>query len=157
MMIDSIDKKIIRVLQKGIPMTAEPFGVMAKECGISTTEFLNRLNDLKERGVLRRMGAVLQHRHAGYKANALCVWQVPEDQLDEAGKTISAENAVSHCYTRTTTPEWPYNFYTMIHAHTRQQCEEIAERIERENHFSGRRLFYSVKEWKKASMKYFAE
>ena len=156
-MVDAIDKKIIRTLQQGIPMTAEPFREMALEVGVSTEEFLKRLQVLKEEGILRRLGAVLQHRHAGYKANALCVWQVPEEQLEEAGRAISEENAVSHCYTRTTTDEWPYNFYTMIHAHDRAQCEEIAERIERENHFSHRRMFYSVKEWKKASMKYFVK
>ena len=101
--------------------------------------------------------AVLQHRHAGYTANALCVWQVPEEKLDGLGRTISGEPAVSHCYTRTAAEGWPYNFYVMIHAHDRERCEEIAERIECEHHLSERRMFYSVKEWKKASMKYFQD
>lgn len=156
-MVDAIDKKIIHVLQNGIPVVAEPFAALAKEVGIPTEDFLARLRRLKEEGILRRMGAVLQHRHAGFKANVLCIWKVPEEWLDEVGKIISAESFVSHCYTRSTTPEWPYNLYTMIHGHTKEQCDEIAERIASENNLTERKMLYTVREWKKASMRYFEE
>ena len=112
---------------------------------------------MKEAGVLRRVGAVLQHRRAGFSANALCVWSVPEERLDEVGAAVSRETSVSHCYSRETAPDWPYNFYAMIHAKSREVCEELADRISAENGLGGRKTFYSVREWKKAAMRYFCE
>ena len=112
---------------------------------------------MKEQGTLRRVGAVLQHRRAGFAANALCVWKVPEERLDEVGAFVSRESSVSHCYSRETAPEWPYNFYAMIHAQSREDCEKIADRISAETDLDGRRTFYSVREWKKAAMRYFCE
>ncbi|MGN0940313.1 MAG: Lrp/AsnC family transcriptional regulator [Selenomonadaceae bacterium] len=156
-MLTELQKKVIRVLQKEIPLTPCPFAVMASSVGITEEEFIKEMKALKERKILRRVGAVIQHRRAGFMANALCVFNVPADRVDVVGSRISQEKTVSHCYTRKTTPEWPYNFYIMVHATTHEKCEEIANRIAQENDLGERVTFYSVKEWKKESMKYFVE
>ena len=133
-MLTELQKKVIRVLQKEIPLTPCPFAVMASSVGITEEEFIKEI-----------------------MANALCVFNVPADRVDVVGSRISQEKTVSHCYTRKTTPEWPYNFYIMVHATTHEKCEEIANRIAQENDLGERVTFYSVKEWKKESMKYFVE
>lgn len=156
-MLKEKDQRIIRVLADGIPIVSHPYAELASRVGMGEDEFLSRLNKLKDQGVLRRIGAVLQHRKAGYSANAICVWQIPDNRLDEVGAAVSREKAVSHCYSREPAPDWPYNFYVMIHAFDRESCEEIANRITTENRLGERQTFYSVREWKKAAMRYFCE
>ena len=154
---DAIDRRIVRAMQGGLPLVKRPYTELARAAGVDEETFLARLRAMKESGALRRMGAVLQHRKAGFLANALCVWSVPEERVDEAGANVSREEAVSHCYTRAVAPGWPYNFYAMVHARDREGCEAIADRLERENRLGAPKTFYSVREWKKATMQYFCE
>lgn len=156
-MLDETDKAIVRALQNDIPLVARPYAALAEAVGLPEETFLRRLKKLKEDGKLRRIGVVLQHRQAGFTANALCAWSVPAAMVDEIGAAVSREAAVSHCYTRTPAPEFPYNFYVMIHATSREACDAIAERITAEHGLKDRQIFYSVREWKKVSMKYFVE
>ena len=156
-MLEEKDQQIVRVLADGIPFVPRPYAALADKAGMEEEEFLSRMKNLKERGILRRVGAVLQHRRAGFAANALCVWNLPEERLDEIGAAVSKEPSVSHCYSRETAPGWSYNFYAMLHAQSREGCEEIANRISAENDLGERQTFYSVREWKKAAMRYFCE
>lgn len=156
-MLEEKDQQIVRALADGIPFVPRPYAVLAEKAGMEEAEFLSRMKKLKEQGILRRVGAVLQHRRAGFAANALCVWMVSEERLDEVGAAVSREPSVSHCYSRETAPNWPYNFYAMIHAQSRETCEKIANRISAENDLGERQTFYSVREWKKAAMRYFCE
>ena len=156
-MLEEKDQQIVRALADGIPLVPRPYAALAEKAGMEEEEFLSRLTKLKEQGALRRVGAVLQHRRAGFAANALCIWSVPEERLDEVGAAVSREPSVSHCYSRETVPEWPYNFYAMLHAQSREACEKIADRISTENDLGERKTFYSVREWKKAAMRYFCE
>ena len=156
-MLDELDRRIVRAVADGIPIVSRPYAMLAAKAGLSEEDFLFRLKALKERGILRRVGAVLQHRRAGFSANALCIWQIPEERLDEVGAAVSREAAVSHCYSRESLPEWPYNFYVMLHAKSRKECESIADRISEENRMGTGRMFYSVRELKKAAMRYFCE
>lgn len=156
-MLEEKDQRIVRALADGIPFVPRPYAALAEKAGMEEEEFLSRLKKMKEQGTLRRVGAVLQHRRAGFAANALCVWIVPEERLDAVGAAVSREPSVSHCYSRETAPDWPYNFYAMIHAKSREACEKFADRISAANDLGERKTFYSVREWKKAAMRYFCE
>lgn len=156
-MLEEKDQQIVRALADGIPLVPCPYAVLAEKAGMEEAEFLSRLKDMKERGALRRVGAVLQHRRAGFAANALCVWSVPQERLDEVGAAVSRESSVSHCYSREMAPDWPYNFYAMIHAQSKESCEMNADRISKENDLGDRKTFYSLRELKKAAMRYFCE
>ena len=154
---DLLDKQIIRIMQDEFPLVKEPYKEFAKKLNISEQDLLARLRTYKDEGKIRKMGAVLRHVEAGFKANALCAWVVPTDKLDEIATKLASNPAISHCYDRNTTPDWPYNIYTMIHAQTRQECEQIAKTLAKENNLSKYTMLYSVKEWKKTSMRYFDE
>ncbi len=156
-MLEEKDRNIIRVLADGIPIVSRPYAFLAEKAGMEEEEFLSRLKRMKGNGVLRRIGVVLQHRRAGFSANALCAWCVPRERLDEVGEAVSREPSVSHCYSRETAPDWPFNFYVMLHARTKAECEETAARIAEENGLGEKRSFYSVRELKKATMRYFCE
>ncbi|WP_425060536.1 hypothetical protein SCACP_12630 [Sporomusa carbonis] len=156
-MLDNLDKKIIAVMQDDFPLVAEPYQELAARIGISEDELLTKLNNYQKAGKLRKMGAVLKHREIGYAANALCAWIVPETRLDEVGRLMSGCKAVTHCYARIPQPEWPYNFYTMLHAHTRDECKALALKLAQMAGLDSYTLLFSTREWKKTSMNYFPE
>lgn len=154
---DSIDKKIVKAMQGEFPLVAEPYKEIAARIGISEEELLTRLQRYKAAGQIRKMGAVLRHREVGFTANVLCAWEVPSERLEEVASAMAKNPAVSHCYDRNTMPGWPYNVYTMIHGKSREECSQIAAQMAAANHLDNKAMLFSVKEWKKTSMRYFSE
>lgn len=155
--IEELDRKIIRLLQGEFPLVAEPYKVLAEEIGITEEALLARIETMREEKKIRKMGAVLRHREVGFTSNCLCVWNVPDERVDEVGGRMAEHPRVSHCYDRNRTPDWPYNLYTMIHGYSREECEVIAAELAATTGIEERCMLYTKKEWKKASMRYFME
>ena len=155
--IEELDRKIIRLLQGEFPLVAEPYKVLAEEIGITEEALLARIETMREEKKIRKMGAVLRHREVGFTSNCLCVWNVPDERVDEVGGRMAEHPRVSHCYDRNRTPDWPYNLYTMIHGYSREECEVIAAELAAATGIEERCMLYTKKEWKKASMRYFME
>lgn len=156
-MLDELDKKIIAMMQEEFPLVPEPYREIADHLGISEDELLKRLKKYRQSGKIRKIGAVLRHREVGYAANALCAWIVPDERIQEVGQLFAKVAVVTHCYARVTQPGWPYNFYTMLHANTREQCNVIAQELATQARLQEYIMLFSTKEWKKNSMKYFKE
>lgn len=156
-MLDELDKKIIVIMQEEFPLVAEPYREIAEKLGICEDELIARLKSYHQSGKIRKMGAVLRHREVGYAANALCAWIVPEDRIAEIGQMLAKDSVVSHCYARVSQSDWPYNFYTMLHAHNRGDCKVIAEDIAERTGLQDYIMLFSTKEWKKISMQYFKD
>ncbi len=154
-MFDDIDKKIIVAMQDDFPLTAEPYKLIAERLGITEDELLERLNNYRQSGKIRKMGVVLKHREVGYAANALCAFVAPQDRVDEIGRIFMSHPAITHCYTRVPRHEWPYNFYVMLHAHTREECRMMAAELANLAGLDKYTMMFSTKEWKKTSMRYF--
>lgn len=151
-MTDNIDQRIIRRLQADFPLVAAPYRLLAQEIGIDEAELLARLKAMKESGVLRKMGAVLQHRNAGFHGNALCCWQIPADRVEPVAQQLAACPFVSHVYLRQPRPRWPYNLYTVFHSKNRDNCRAlIAETAARLGEAPPLVLF-SVKNWKRSQL-----
>jgi DNA-binding Lrp family transcriptional regulator len=113
-------------------------------------------------GVIRRMGAVLQHRRAGLSYNAMTVWNIPDDQIQAAGQVMATFPQVTHCYERPRQPQWPANLYGMVHGSTKRECETTAATIHQaltsaSINVPKPQLLYSTREFKKNSMRYFQE
>ncbi len=153
--LDAADRRLIAVMQGDIPLVERPFAEAGRAAGLPEDEVLRRLNRFREAGWLRRVAAILDHRRAGFAANAMSVWQVPDDRVDEAGRAMAAFPEVSHCYRRPTTPDWPYSLYAMIHGRTPEDCRRVAEEIARAVRPEAYNLLYSTREFKKTSMTYF--
>jgi DNA-binding Lrp family transcriptional regulator len=149
--------RTIRELQEDLPVECRPFLGMAHRLGISEEELLRRAHDFIRTGTMRRFAAVLHHREAGFVANAMAVWAVPPERLDEAGATMASFRAVSHCCQRPTYEDWPYCLFAMIHARTREECQRIAEEISKQTGLSDYSLLFSTKEYKKVRVRHFAE
>jgi DNA-binding Lrp family transcriptional regulator len=156
-MLDTLDKKIIAAMQDEFPLSPEPYREIAERLEISEAELLQRLQQYRQSGKIRKMGAVLRHRQVGYTANALCAWLVPDERVSEVGNLMASYQVVTHCYARVAQPDWPYNFYTMVHAHTRDECRLIAAQLASAAGLADYIMLFSTREWKKASMRYFRE
>ncbi|MEW6622180.1 MAG: Lrp/AsnC family transcriptional regulator [Bacillota bacterium] len=156
-MITNLQKKIIKELQKDLPLVERPFEVIAQRLDMEEAELLQEISHLKEKGYIRRFGAALRHREVGLLANAMIVWRIPEDEIEEAGNVVAGFPEVTHCYHRQPLPHWRYNLFAMIHFSTKEECHEMAERIARAVGDYPYELLFSTTELKKTSMKYFAE
>lgn len=153
--IDDIDKSIIRHIQGDIPLESRPFATIASEIGITEKELIARIHKLKQKGIIRRFGATLRHQIAGFSANAMIAWDVPDARIDEIGETLSTFKEVTHCYQRPPQKDWHFNLYTMIHADTKERCYQIAKKMAEVVGIKNYVILFSEKEYKKTSMRYF--
>lgn len=136
---------------------SRPFETIAAKLGMSEEKLIGRIKQFVEDGRIRRFGAVVRHQDLGYVANAMVVWNVPDHRIQEVGPVMASFEEVTHCYQRPRRPIWPYNFYTMVHGQTREECVQAAQRIARATRLKQYRLLFSTAELKKSSMRYFEE
>ena len=156
-MLTNLEKKIIALLQRDIPVVKRPFLKMAKQIGITEDQFLAILKDLNDKGLIRRFGATLKHQNSGFKANAMVAWKVNEDRVEKTGDIMTTFEEITHCYRRNPAPGWKYNLYTMVHASDEDECHAIVKKISKAVGEEEYELLFSRKELKKTSMKYFED
>ena len=112
----AVDRAIIQATQAGLPLTERPYHAIAERLAMNPDEVMARMQQMLERGVIRRIGAVPNHYALGYRANGMSVWDVPDAKVTELGRTVGALDFVSHCYHRPRhPPAWPYNLFAMVH------------------------------------------
>jgi DNA-binding Lrp family transcriptional regulator len=127
---------------------------MSARVGLDENGFLSHCASLLRRGIMRRFGAALNHRRAGFVANALTCWAAPADKLDSLGERLALQPQVSHCYQRKANPLWQYNLFAMIHGQTGEECREVAQSISSETGIKDYVLLFSTREIKKTRVKY---
>ena len=153
------DEDIATIRATQGPMAVQPaaYAPAAERLGVTEEEVLRRLRSLQERGGLRRVAAILYHRRAGFSANGMGVWAVPEDEILETGKRMAAFRGISHCYQRPTYADWPYSVFTMAHGRSKEECDAILDSIAEQTGIGERATLYSSTEYKKVRMLYFTE
>jgi DNA-binding Lrp family transcriptional regulator len=142
-------------LQEDVPLTPRPFDLWGRQVGLTHEELLERAHDLRERKIMRRFSAVLYHRKAGFRANAMGVWKVPEERIEEVGNAFAQYQAVSHCYERPTYEDWPYSVFSMVHGRSVEECENVLDAMAEETGITERDSLYSTREYKKTRVRYF--
>ena len=153
--LSDFDVRAIRELQEDLPMQSRPFDDMARRLDVSVEGLFDIAREFQERGIMRRFSAVLHHRRAGFTDNGMGVWKVPPERSEEVGMKMAAHGAVTHCYERPTFPDWPYTHFTMIHATSREGCEEVAREISTTTAITDYLMLYSTREYKKTRVRYF--
>jgi DNA-binding Lrp family transcriptional regulator len=147
----------IRIVQEDLPLVERPFAAYGEMIGTDEQTVLDLLASFEERKLMRRFAAVMNHRSAGFKANAMGVWAVPEDELDDVGPQMAGFALVSHCYRRPTYDDWPYSVFTMVHGKNAKECEATIAAIHGETGIDEYALLWSVKEYKKTRVHYFTD
>lgn len=149
------DVDIVRAVQGDLALEPAPFARPAAALAMSVEELIASLADLQRRGYLRRFAAILRHRKAGFGANGMAVWAVPEDQIIDVGETMAGYTAISHCYQRPVYADWKYNLFTMIHARKTGECEDFVEELAQRHGLPDHAVLYSTTEYKKVRLSYF--
>ncbi|MBN1344294.1 MAG: AsnC family transcriptional regulator [Phycisphaerae bacterium] len=153
--ITASDLPMIRALQTDIVIEPRPFDRLAEAAGCTVDELLEAARRMIERRQMRRYAAVLRHREAGFVANCMACWQVPDGEADSMGERLAGFDAVSHCYLRPSYDDWPYSIYTMIHGQSRQECLDVVEALRTATALAPPAVLWSTREFKKTRVRYF--
>lgn len=143
-----------RLVQRDLAMTGRPYREIADQAGMTEQDVLNVIRRMLAQGLIRKFAAIVRHREAGFSANAMVVWAVPEDRCEQVGQVLSSFPEITHCYKRAPAFEGKYNLFSMIHV--RQQ--DIGKKIKAISAATGiqdYQVLMSEEEFKKSSMEYF--
>jgi DNA-binding Lrp family transcriptional regulator len=121
---DKIDKKILNILQTRFPIVPEPFDAVGAELGISGDEVIERVKRLKEKGIIRRIGAVFESRALGF-TSTLCAARVPEEKIRAFADVVNSYPGVTHNYRRSN----EYNVWFTFIASDRDALEQALDEI----------------------------
>lgn len=128
MVLSDLDKRLVAEIQGGLPLSSRPYAEIGGRIGLTESEVIARVGQMQDEGVIKRLGIVVRHHELGYTANAMVVWNVPDDRLDDVGELLSNQDCVTLCYQRPRRlPDWPYNLFCMIHG---QQRESVLNYID---------------------------
>ncbi|NMG15203.1 Lrp/AsnC family transcriptional regulator [Aromatoleum bremense] len=155
-----IERRLMVALQSGLPLLPRPFDALGRSVGLSEAMVIELIASWLENGLIKRFGIVVRHHELGFCANAMCVWDIPDDQVSELGRSLAAEPAVTLCYRRSRVlPDWPYNLFCMIHGKSRDAVLEVREAIAARHHMNrwpGAVLF-STRRFKQQGARYLAD
>jgi siroheme decarboxylase len=149
-----METAVARRLQGDIPIAERPFQKIADEVGLTEEKVLAIADDLRRQGIIRKFGAIVRHQLAGYTRNAMVVWAVPPDQLDDVGKRLASFPEITHCYERRPAFEGRYTLFTMIHFR-KDADKDLLGKIAAAAGVGDYKLLRSIEEFKKISMEYF--
>jgi DNA-binding Lrp family transcriptional regulator len=145
---EKFEKSLIQAIAQGLPLVCRPYQEIAKQIGSTESRVIEGIHRIIQRGDIKRYGVVVRHRELGYRANAMVVWDIPDERVEKLGQCIGQYDFVTLCYRRPRRlPDWPYNLFCMIHGQDRadvcKQVEFIVEHcglqnIPRQILFSGR-------------------
>lgn len=152
-----LEIKIVRLLQQELPLVADLYGTLAAEIGITEDELLAEIKSMQGKGYLKRLSVALRHKKVGYTTNVLMVWDVDGEKVTEIGQKLAAHPRVTHCYERVRDQEFDYNLYSMIHAMSETEYEEILSELINIVEPKKFYLLRTEREVKKVGMKYFLE
>jgi DNA-binding Lrp family transcriptional regulator len=152
---DELDIAVIKALQGDMPVVPEPYAAAAAELAMPQQRLLDHLEGMRERKLLRRVAAILYHRRAGFSANGMGVWKVPDDRILAIGQRMASFRGISHCYQRPTYDDWPYSVFTMAHGRSKDECDAILDSISQDTGIEERATLYSSTEFKKIRLLYF--
>jgi siroheme decarboxylase len=155
--LSDLDVATIRATQGPMEVVPEPYAAAAADLGMPVEGLLEHLESMRERRALRRVAAILFHRRAGFSANGMGVWKVPEERIMELAPRMAAFRGISHCYQRPTYPDWPYSVFTMAHGRSKDECDAILDSIAEHTGIEERRTLYSSTEFKKIRLLYFTD
>ncbi len=150
-------REILHIVQSNLPDSLTPYKDIAEQVGTTEDEVISLLQDLKDKGVIRRFGASIKHQRVGFSHNAMVAWKISDDLIDEIGEIAAKSPNISHCYHRPTPDKkaWPYTLFTMIHGMKAEEIQEVIDSLVKDTALEEYAVLESIKELKKTSMTYF--
>ncbi len=155
--LDSIDKSILLALQGDLDDSSEPYATIASRIGATEPEVIRRILNLIEKGVIRRIGAMIRHIQAGIDYNAMVIWKIEPNRVNEVGQALAEFPEITHCYERPPFGKLGGTLFTMVHASSEADCMGIVQTIAEKIGAPEYEVLFSERELKKISMTYFSE
>ena len=155
--LDEQQEQLVRLLQEDLSGALRPFDDVARKLGWPLDRVLEQIDAWRACGVIRRFGAVVQHRRLGFEANGMAAFDVPPDRIDEVGRRLAERPEISHCYRRPALEDFPYNLFAMIPGRSADDVREVATQAAERLALSDYDVLFSTAEYKKESMRYFTE
>ncbi len=150
-----LDRRLIAALQPGLPLVSHPFAQLAEETGMQESALVERLAAWLDEGCIKRFGVVVRHHELGYKANAMVVFDVPDEVVSAIGQRLASEAGVTLCYRRQRhLPHWRHNLFCMVHGRSREEVEPVIERLCQVAGYPCKALF-SLRRFKQCGARYF--
>ena len=150
---------LIGAIQHGLPLVSRPFAEIGAGIGLAEHEVIAALASLVEQGVIKRMGVVVRHHELGYRANAMVVWDIPDDRVSELGQRIGSFDFVTLCYRRPRRlPAWRYNLFTMIHGRHRDEVLNLVAQLKQQCGLENvaHEVLFSCRRFKQCGARYVA-
>lgn len=157
---DSQKKQLRSLIQDGLPLVPEPYEYLANQIGSDQLCVMQCIQSWQQEGLIKRYGMVVNHHKLGYVANAMVVWNVPDETVDEVAATLSSYDAVTLCYRRRRhLPDWPYNLFCMIHGKNRETVLAYIDRMVQENQYAkfDYAALFSTKQYKQRGGRYISQ
>jgi len=148
-------KELVRILQEDLPPVARPFSEIAQRLDWTVEAVIEQIHDWLAGGVIRRFGAVVNHRRLGLQANGMVVFRVDPDRVDDAGRRLAERPEISHCFRRPPLPDLDYNLYAMVHGRSFDEVRASVARTAKDVGLGDYEILFSTAEYKKTSMRYF--
>ena len=149
------DIRYILALQVDMEVRPDPYTPVAEQLGTTTEEMFAWCRAFQAVGRMRRVTGIMNHRHAGFRANGMGVWNVPKERIEEIGDFFAQQQPITHCYLRPTYSDWPYNIFTMVHSKKVANCDDFITELSQKTGLSEYATLYSYKEYKKIRLLYF--
>ena len=118
------DGILLDALQTDFPICERPYAALGERFGLSEGECYRRVCALREKGVIRRIGAAFNSRALGF-VSTLVAFAVAEEAVDDAAAVVSASPFVTHNYRR----EGEFNLWFTLVAPSREKIDEIVEEL----------------------------
>src|SRR5690606_6623624 len=95
---DAFVRALVGEIEGGLPLVARPYAAVAARLGVSEALVIRTLDALRRSGDIKRLGMVVRHHELGYRANAMVVWDVPDEGVDAIGRLFGEAPFVTLCY-----------------------------------------------------------
>lgn len=148
---------ILKKLSQGLTICEHPYLELANELAIDENDVIAFINESLSQSKIKRVGFVVNHHKVGYSSNAMVVWDVPDNKVDEVGTLLGEQEKVTLCYQRPRRlPGWPYNLFTMVHGKDRAEVLAQIEQIVVNNRLEkySRDILFSSKKFKQTGARY---
>jgi DNA-binding Lrp family transcriptional regulator len=114
--LDATERRLIAALEDGLALEPHPYAALGARAGLGEQAVIDRLARWQDEGLIRRFGVVVRHHELGWRANAMAVWDVPDEVVARFGARLAGAAGVTLAYARARArPAWPYNLFCMVH------------------------------------------
>jgi DNA-binding Lrp family transcriptional regulator len=148
---------LARRVEAGLPLVERPYAQWAAELGRDEDDITERIGQWLAEGRLKRFGVVVRHHELGFSANAMTVFDVPNDRVDACGQALAEQTGVTLAYRRTRAEGWPYNLYAMVHGTHREAVMAVVQRMTQAAGLSAfpREVLFSTRRFKQTGARRF--